>query len=378
MDLKLGVKIYDNDWFIRHKLSAAETADLLEAWGVTYVIAQSKFLPMQDSAVASAVSQSDLAAYHALSDVGFREELKRRGISYFACLNICFDPKFFAAHRQLAPIDQFGNPMQPQDWYVGITPICEENLAHKIELLKVGVAELKPEAIHLGFMRWPGFWETWLPGDRRADKPEYSFDRDTVRRFREETGIATAMPDDPRSAAEVILTRHRAEWTRWKCRQTVATIGRIRKELEPIRGGLQYSINTLPFFKDDFEGAVEEVFGQDFEMLAEVVDVFEVMAYHQILARPADWPAKVASDIRQRSGRQAICTVQASPLYLEGMHRGRGRQPTLPPEEFASALQAIADSPVDGACIFTFSDLLNGRGTAEGQAMIDALKSFRA
>ena len=378
MDLKLGVKIYDNDWFIRHSLSATEAADLLETWGVTYVIAQSKFLPMQDSAVASAVSERDLTAYKALSDVEFREELRHRNISYFACLNICFDPKFSAEHQSVATIDQTGNRMELQDWYVGLSPVCEENLTHKIGLLKVGVAELKPDAVHLGFMRWPGFWETWLPGDRRADKPEYSFDPGTVRRFREETGIVAALPDDPRLAAEIILKGYRAEWTHWKCRQTAATIGRIRKELEPIQSGLQCSINTLPFFKDDFEGAVEEVFGQDFQMLAEVVDVFEVMAYHQILARPADWPAKVASDIRQRSGRRAICTLQASPLYLEGMHRGRGRQPTLSPEEFATALKAIADSPVDGACIFTFSDLLNGRDTPEGKAMIDALKSFRA
>ena len=47
-------------------------------------------------------------------------------------------------------------------------------------------------------------------------------------------------------------------------------------------------INTLPFFLDDFENAVEEVFGQSPSQLSEVADVFEVMAYHQILRKRSE------------------------------------------------------------------------------------------
>ena len=40
-------------------MSPVQAADLLADWGVSYVIAQSKLLPMPNSAVTSAVSQAD-------------------------------------------------------------------------------------------------------------------------------------------------------------------------------------------------------------------------------------------------------------------------------------------------------------------------------
>jgi len=377
LDLRFGVKIYDNDWFLRHRLAPERAADLLAAWGVTYVIAQSKYLPMSDSAVTSAVSEEDRRSYEALDDVAFRNLLRERGIGYFACLNICFDPAFSRSHPELAAIDQRGRVMQQEDWYIGLPPDREENLNHKIDLLKRAVAALKPDAIHLGFVRWPGFWETWLPGDSRADKPEYCFSERTVSAFSLDTGLSLPSAD-PVLAARTINERHRAAWTEWKCRKTVAAIAGIRHELAAVQPGLDYSINTLPFFQSDFDNAVEEVFGQDIDALSDVVDIFEVMAYHQILARPPQWPAEVASDIRRRSrARRAICTLQAKALYLEGMHAGRDRTAEITAQEFGKALEALAVSEVDGVCVFTFSDLLDMRDSEKGRQMLDALGRFR-
>jgi len=376
VDLRFGVKIYDNDWFLRHRMSPAEAADLLAAWGVTYVIAQSRFLPMSNSAVASAVADADRGAYGGLDDVAFRALLRERGIAYLACLNICFDPAFSAAHPGLAAIDQRGRPAEQVDWYIGLPPDREENLDHKIGLLRRGVAELKPDAVHLGFIRWPGFWETWLPGDARADKPDYCFSRRTVEAFGRDLGLDLPA-GDPVAAAGVIGAQHRQAWTRWKCGRTVAAIARIRRELAAVRDGLHYSINTLPFFRADFDNAVEEVFGQDIAALAEVVDVFEVMAYHQILARPPAWPAAVAADIKARSGRRAICTLQGRALYLDGMHAGNGRESELTAAAFGQALDALEPTAVDGVCVFTFTDLLDRAGSADGAAMLARLAAFR-
>ena len=376
MDLTCGVKVYDNDWFLRHRLTSEQAADLLAEWGITYVIAQSKLLPRPISAVTSAVSAADRAAFAALDDVAFRGHLGERGISYIACLNICFDPAFTAAHPETLAIDQHGRPGVQQDWYVGIPPDRGDNLSHKTDLLRHAVTALQPDAIHLGFIRWPGFWETWLEGDRRDEKPEYSFGQETLARFSRDTGLEIPTAD-PVAAAEMILSRHRARFTRWKCEAVVTAIAGIRAALAPIKPGLEYSINTLPFFRSDFDNAVEEVFGQDMAMLASVVDVFEVMAYHQILAKPPEWPAAVAADIIGRSQQRAICTLQAKALYLEGMHAGRGRSPEISAREFQLALDALSPSPVEGVCVFTFTDLLDMRETAAGRAMIAGLRTFR-
>ena len=123
---------------------------------------------------------------------------------------------------------------------------------------------------------------------------------------------------------------------------------------------------------------MEEVFGQDIARLSEVVDVFEVMSYHQILRRDAEWPAAIGANIKQRTTRRVVCTLQAKALYLEGMHANGGRSPQVSADEFARAVEALEESSVDGMCVFTFSDLLNVRQTSDGRHMLNRLKHFRS
>jgi hypothetical protein len=158
---------------------------------------------------------------------------------------------------------------------------------------------------------------------------------------------------------------------------TVAAIARIHAAIQTKRPETPIAINTLPFFQSDFDNAVEGVFGQDIGRLSEVVDVFEVMSYHQILRRDAKWPAVIGRDIKRRTSRQAICTLQAKAIYLDGMHAGRGRSTTIKSAEFCSAVDALEVSPVDGICIFTFSQILEMGDTVEGKNMIERLTRFR-
>jgi hypothetical protein len=72
LSLSVGMKIYDNDWYVRRQQQPEQASDVLEAMGVTGVIAQSRFLPMANSAVDSVVRESDRARYASLEDVVFR------------------------------------------------------------------------------------------------------------------------------------------------------------------------------------------------------------------------------------------------------------------------------------------------------------------
>lgn len=376
LNLRLGMKIYDNEWFLRYRLSVEAVADILSEMGVTFVIAQSRFLPMQDSAVKSDIVNSQAADYARLDDVAFRRALAARNIGYIACLNICFDPVLSAKHPELLPIDQLGQPAQIQDWYIGMPPDRLKNLLHKIAMLDEAIPALSPDGVHLGFVRWPGFWETWLPNVERWSMPDYCYGPLTLRRFCEETGADVPLDDAPR-AARVIAQRYRREWRDWKSGVTVEAINLIRAAVLKHRPHIPIAINTLPFFQTDFDNAVEEVFGQDISRLSDVVDVFEVMSYHQILCRDAEWPAAIGTDIKRRCNRKVICTLQAKALYLHGMHSVCSRNPQVSADEFIDAVDALEQSPVDGMCVFTFSDLLEARETSEGRKMLDRLRSFR-
>ncbi|MBB4301431.1 hypothetical protein GGD81_000446 [Rhodobium orientis] len=373
----VGMKIYDNVWYTRFRLEPDEAADILAAMGVTYVMAQSKTLPMQDTAIESAATEADAARLATLDDRAFRDALAARGIFYFASINIGFDPAFIGAHPDLVPIDQTGRREEKVDWYMGLPPDRTANIDHKIGMIEPAVRALMPDGVHLGFIRWPGLWEIWLPDVQRADMPDFCYGRGTLSRFRDDTG-ADIPVDDPCAASKAIAARYRAAWRDWKCAVTTGAVTRIKAAAAAIKPDVEIAINTLPFFIDDFDNAVEEVFGQSVSGLAGVADVFEVMTYHQILGRDAEWPGRIGADVKRRSGgRTTVCTIQGSALYLDGMHAGRGRLEAICTDEFIHMVDAVEASEADGVCVFTFTDFLNMRDTSDGRRRIDRLKAFR-
>ena len=376
LDPRVGMKIYDNVWYLRHRLEPEAAADILSAMGVTYVMAQSKLIPMQDTAIESEVTPDEQARFATLDDRAFRDALRERGIAYFASLNIGFDPNFIAAHPELLPIDQFGRREEKTGWYIGLPPDRSANINHKLALLEKATRVLEPDGAHLGFIRWPGFWEIWLPDVKRAEMPDYCYGPETLRHFCGEAQIDLPV-DDAVEAAAIIALRHRAAWRDWKCAVTNRAVGAIRSSLRSIKPDIKVAINTLPFALTDFDNAGEEVFGQSPSRLKDVADVFEVMAYHQILRRDAHWPAKIANDIKRRSKSTTVCTIQGSALYLHGMHANRGRASEITTEEFLGIVDSLEASQADGLCVFTFTNFLDMRETADGKRRIDRLRSFR-
>jgi hypothetical protein len=179
-------------------------------------------------------------------------------------------------------------------------------------------------------------------------------------------------------AASWIEAHARDAWTRWKCGLVVDVIRQVRDACHAIKPHVQIMLNTLPFGEADFDGAREKVFGQCIEALAGVVDVFEVMTYHQILKRPTAWIPQAGLEVKQRSGRKTVCTLQARPLYLDGIHARRNRSPALDAQEFAAAVDAVENSELDGIVVFVWSDLLEEvleqNNTQRVEAILAAVK----
>jgi hypothetical protein len=375
-DPRIGMKIYDNVWYLQHMLEPEQSADILSSMGVTFVLSQSKLLPMQDTAIESEVTAEQQKRFEKLDDRAFRDALANRGISYFCSLNIGFDPRFIAANPHLLPTDQFGRNEEKVDWYIALPPDRQENIKHKAGLLETAARTLMPDGIHLGFIRWPGFWEIWLPDTKRSEMPDYCYGSDTLARFCRDSRLDLPT-SNPQASAKLIAAGHRAVWRDWKCNETVKTVAAIKSRVAAIKSDIKVVINTLPFFLSDFDNAVEEVFGQSPSRLNEVTDVFEVMAYHQILRRDSKWPGRIGTDIKRRSGKTTVCTIQGNALYLNGMHANRGRKEKLTTDVFIECIDSVEASEADGLCVFTFTDFLNMRETADGRKRIERLRSFR-
>mgnify|MGYP001049365498 FL=1 len=132
----------------------------------------------------------------------------------------------------------------------------------------------------------------------------------------------------------------------------------IRARIREINPDAQVVLNTVPFDAEHYSQNGRKIFGQDPNLLAKYVDIFEVMGYHQILKQPVSWIAQAGRYFKEATGKKVVCTVQAKPLYLEGMHAGKGRAESITPEEFSMALNEIRQSGLDGVVVFTWSDFL--------------------
>lgn len=352
------MKIYNLDWYLRFGLSYGEAARRLKEQGVSLVLTQSAMLPLPDSAVKSEVPSEMQERFKDYNDRAFRDALGERGIEYYVAVSMFFDPLALEANPDLRPINECGRPMEKIDWYIGLCPSREDFLEHRVASIRKAVEVLNPDGVFLVFMRFPGFWELWLPDASRSDFREYCFCKNCLERFQRESGVAIARGLEGEKAARWILANKRTAWTDWKCEVIAGAVRTVRERLADIRPDIRIMLNTVPFRRADHDNAIEEVFGQSFEKLSPVVDSFEVMTYHQILKRPLEWIPLIANEVREYTGREVLCTLQAKPFYLDGMHRAAGRRRELPIEEFAAALAQVRASKADGVVAFTWSDFL--------------------
>jgi len=373
--MKIGLKVYSNDWYLKYNLSYTQAADLLSEWGVNFIIAQSKVLPMPDTAVKSEVPPELMDRYLAYDDVKFREALSKNDIEYWATTLFFMDRVALESNPSYKAYGDDGKPMQQIDWYEGIPPTMQKHVDYKCGLYEDAVRILQPDGIHFGFMRWPQFWELWMPEHKRSDFIEYSFDKVSLKRFMQDRNLK--VPDlDAYKAAEWIKQNAYDKWVDWKCGVVCAVIKQVKDACSKIKPDIKTALNTVPFGKNDYENTEEEVFGQSFEKLSDVIDLFEVMTYHQILKRPVDWIAEIGREVKLRSERTTVCTLQGEPLYLDGMHASYGRKQTIDIKEFESAVATVVnEKTIDGLVLFTWADLLKQVYVNQDNRKVDILKA---
>lgn len=365
-----GTKIYSFDWFWKYNLSYTQAVERIKALGMDYVIALSKYLPMSNSAVDSEIPREKRALMEGYDDLAFRQALQSQGIAYFGGCNFFFDPPTMKKHGNI-PVDEDGQLHTPIDWYYGACPTCESYVEEKITQIEIAMERLKPDGIFLGFTRFPGFWELWLPETQQANWKEYCFCERCVGKFKRHSGVHVPLNESP---GKWIKANVRDEWTAFKCQVIYDVIFKVRSRIQKINPSAKIILNTVPFNPEQYANAGKEVFAQDPKLLSDIVDIFEVMCYHQILGRDPRWIAQAGEYFKKITEKMTVCTIQVKPLYLGGMHARKGRAQSITPQEFTDALHAVKNAPVDGCALFTWTDLLAQNVETNDMRYSDAVK----
>ena len=373
MNRIVAVKNYGFEWNTVFDLDERSAGRKLREHGVDWAIAQNLLDPLPGSAVDQSGPRSGY------DDRRLRDELRVAGLRVFEATSVFFRPAAYEARPDLRPVDERGRVMEPFGWYVGLCPSDSGYLAERVELMERVVATLAPDGVFLSFIRFPGFWELWMPETRRADIREYCFCERCLGRFQQETGVA--LPDGREARTRALTTELRTEWTAWKCGLIASVVRALGDAARRQKPGVEVMVNGLGFGRDEYDGAVREVLGQDRRLIAGPggpAGHLELMFYHQIQRRePTGWIEPVAAEARKEVAGTLLACLQSRADYLDPIYAPGARRRDLPPSEFRDALAAVARSDADGATVYFLRDLLEDELRGRGE-LVGALRDFKA
>ncbi len=370
MNRVVAMKSYGYEWTNTYGLTADEAAKTLARQGVDWVLVQNLIDPLPGSAV----DQSPPGPGY--DDRRFRDALRAHDIRIFEATAVFFQPAALRAQPDLRPIDASGAPFEQFGWYVGLCPSSLDYLAQRAAICEEVVSSFEPDGVFLSFVRFPGFWEMWMPETQRTTIREYCFCARCTTRFEAETGQRLPAGDVAMRAA-VLQHELRDAWTTWKCGLIASTVASLRTAAKRVRPGIEVMANCVALGRGDYENAVMEVLGQSLEAMSAATDHFELMFYHQIMRRePGVWIRSMVAEARARTPRTILACLQGKADYLDPLYSAGRRRPTIPIEEFQTALDAIAVSPADGVMVYHWKDFLEDQAVGGGR-MAAALRAFK-
>ena len=347
----VGVKAYGWEWANVHGLSMAQAAARMASQGVDWALVQNLIDPLPGSAVAQ-VPPGGM-----YDDAAWVQALREEGVRTYQSTAVFFSPDEFAAHPDLRPVSDTGQVFEPFTWYYGLCPSSPDYLARKAQRFAEAVTATRPDGVFLSFIRFPNFWEMWLPETSRADIAEYCFCDRCTGQFEDWSG--EQLPAGIRERARVLTHDLRDRWTDFKCGLIADVAGRLRQAAEAACPGVDVVLNGFGLGGADFGNAVEEVLAQRFIDLDAWIDHYELMFYWQIQKRqPSPWIERRVAEAKSKTSHTVLACLQGGAEYLEDVYAAGGRQREITADDWRAALRAVAASGADGVMVYSWRDLL--------------------
>ncbi len=365
----VGVKAYGWAWSVVHGFSMSQAATRMAAQGIDWAIVQNLIDPLPGSAVDQRPPGSDY------DDREWVATLQDAGRRVYQSTAVFFSPTDFAADPSLRPVDQHGQTFKPFGWYFGLCPSHPGYLARKAERFAQAVSTTSPDGVFLSFIRFPGFWELWLPNTKRKNILEYCFCERCMTLFAQSASLDLP-PGGPTAWRKAIIGELRSQWIDWKCHWIASVAMRLREAALAVKPNMDVIINGFGLGTEDFDNAVEEVLGQRFADLNVAIDHYELMFYFQILKRdPRAWIPQRIAQARAQTKRTLLACLQGNAEYLEPIYANGQRQREISARDWEHALRAVARSNADGILTYSWRDLLADE--ASGGARVEAMLRYK-
>ena len=284
-----------------------------------------------------------------ISDREFMKEARKKGISTFVIFPVFFNPEAIAESPEIAAINRDGNPAA-EEWVEFVCTSREDYRQQVVEHARQIVRDHQPDGISIDFIRHFVYWVKIYPDRDPATLPLSCFDSLCLSHFQTEAKIS--IPDSLNRVpekADWVLEHHEDIWTVWRSRLITSMVAQITAAVREEKPDILVNIHLVPWARDDFDGAIERVAGQDVEELAGLSDYLSPMCYSHMLKQPPSWVHHIVEDIHLKSGGIVLPGIQVGKAYLDTEYKL---------DEFKQTLEAALEAPSSGVVLWSWEHLL--------------------
>jgi len=302
------------------------------------------FKEWQDLGVNTVFASEELT-----SSGGFRALAKKNGTDLFIIFPVFFAPEELGEDPDLWAITA-GGERAKEDWVEFACPSRTDFRDRRVEEAQAIVKRLRPDGLSIDFIRHFVFWEMVGP-DRDPDTlPDTCYCVHCLQAFATFLGVPTfSIPPQPQRAAAWIKANAADQWVRYKSETITSMAEEIAEAVREIDPDILINLQIVPWRRDDYDGAIARVAGQDPPALSEIADSLSPTAYSFMLHRPPEWVASVVEDLDWVADCPVLPSIQVSPAYREDEAFSGG--------EFEAALRAALEPPSAGVIFWSWDHI---------------------
>jgi len=291
-----------------------------------------------------------------ISDPEFMKEAREHKISTFVIFPVFYNPEVLAEEPGLAAINMNGKAAA-EEWVEFVCPSRENYRQQVVAHARKLVRDHQPDGISIDFIRHFVYWEKVYPDRDPASLPVSCFDSVCLYHFQAETGLR--IPEELNKTpdrADWILNNHGIAWTTWRCQLITSMAEAIAEAAREEKPGILVNVHLVPWAKEDFNGSIKGVAGQDFKALSFVTDYLSPMTYAHMVKQPPSWVHHIVEDVFMQTGGTVLPSIQVGKAYLET---------EFDLEEFRETMIAALQPPSSGVIIWSWERLIAEAEKAE-------------
>jgi hypothetical protein len=289
------------------------------------------------------------ASEELVSSRGFRALARKNDTDLFVIFPVYYAPNELAEDPELAAVTASGEPAK-EDWVEFACPSRTDFRRRRIDEARSIVRRLRPEGLSIDFIRHFVYWEMVGPDRHPATLPDSCYCVHCLQAFAASLGVpSSSIPPDPRRAAAWIRNNAAEQWARFRVETITSMAAQIAEGVRFIDPEILINVHIVPWRRDDFDGALTRVAGQDLPALSEVADYLSPMAYSFMLYRPPEWIASVVQDFDWVSDCPILPSIQVASAYRE--------DEVFSVADFEAALRAALQPPSAGVVFWSWDHI---------------------